>query len=286
MIALPPRPGRKSAAPSAPFRAAEASAEERARVLEERLSSLEREHNELRQAIFAAAQLQRKLCAPRQVRRGKFEIASEIFPVRYLSGDFYQVLDWGDTTGLAVADIAGKGFAAGLWVTHLIGLIRSCASSVADPAAALAAINSGLCKMQVELPMVAFFLARLDHRSGELLYCNAGLPPALLLRADGSVAALEVGGPILGVVPRSPFTCGRVELGRGDTLLSYSDGIVECRNAGDEEFGTKRLLAAAHSARHDSASVMLFSILGAAQDFAGSRPREDDLTLMVVRRVD
>lgn len=268
------------------FRAAEAGAEEQARALGERVASLEREHDELRQAVFAAAQLQRKLCAPRQTRRGKFEIASEIFPVRHLSGDFYQVLDWGDATGLAVGDIAGKGFTAGLWLAHLVGLIRSAPGSLPDPGAALAAVNSGLCRMQVEPPLAAVFLARLDHRRGELLYSNAGLPPAAVLRADGSVITLEAGGPILGGVPRAAFACGRVELGRGDTLLSFSDGIVECRNGREEEFGTNRLLAAAQSAKHNSASGMLFSILGAVQDFAGSRPREDDLTLMVVRRVD
>src|SRR5207245_441557 len=81
------QPSWRNAAASGNSRAARAGQDERTPLLEEQLAVLQREHNELRQAIFAAAQAQRRLCAPRQARRGRFEIASEIFPVRHLSGD-------------------------------------------------------------------------------------------------------------------------------------------------------------------------------------------------------
>jgi len=68
-------------------------------------------------------------------------------------------------------------------------------------------------------------------------------------------------------------------------LISYSDGIVECRNDRGEEFGAERLVAASQNAGHSSAAHMLYSLLGAAQDFAGTHAREDDLTLMVARRL-
>jgi len=252
--------------------------------LEERLAALQRDHNELSQAIFAAAQVQRKLCAPREVRRGRFEIAGEIFPVRYLSGDFYQVLDLGAATGLAVGDIAGKGLAAGLWLAHLVGLVRAHLSSGIDLSETVSAINEELWRMQPETPMVALFLARLDQQSGELIYSNAGQPAPVVLRTNGRVESLEAGGPLLGALPRATFAFGRVLLGPGDTLVSYSDGIVECRNDQGEEFGAHRLIAASRSAGFPSAANLLFSLLGAAQDFAGSCPREDDLTLLVVCR--
>src|SRR2546425_3339471 len=76
------QPSWRNPAASGNSRAARAGQDERTPLLEEQLAVLQREHNELRQAIFAAAQAQRRLCAPRQVRRGRFEIASEIFPVR------------------------------------------------------------------------------------------------------------------------------------------------------------------------------------------------------------
>jgi len=254
-------------------------------ALEAELAALRRQQNELQQALFGAAQLQRKLCSTRELRRGRFELASEVFAVRHISGDFYNVLDLGSELALAIGDIAGKGFLAGLWFTHLIGLLRIHASSVPGPAAATAAINRDLFQIQPDPPMAGLFLGRLDPHKGDFIYCNAGQPPALLLRRNGSVETLREGGPMLGAVAGATFNCGRVRLGHGDTLVMYSDGLIECRNARDEEFGTRGLLAAARAAAGSSASATLFSLLGAVQDFAGGHSRGDDLTLMVLRHL-
>jgi len=259
--------------------------EQRSIALEAELAVLRRQQNELQQALFGAAQLQRKLCSTRELRRGRFELASEVFAVRHISGDFYNVIDLGAEVALAVGDIAGKGFLAGLWFTHLIGLLRIHAQSVPGPAAATAAMNRDLFQIQPEPPMAGLFLGRLDPQNGDFLYCNAGQPPALFLRRNGNVETLREGGPLLGAMPHATFNCGRVRLESGDTLVMYSDGLTECRNARDEEFGTRGLLAAARAAAGASASSMLFSLLGAVQDFAGSHPRGDDLTLMVLRHL-
>ena len=258
---------------------------ERNLALETELTALRRQQNDLQQALFGAAQVQRKLCSTRGLRCGRFELASEVFAVRHISGDFYNVLDLGPELALAVGDIAGKGFLAGLWFTHLIGLLRIHASSVPGPAAATAAINRDLFQIQPEPPMAGLFLGRLDPHNGDFIYCNAGQPPALLLRRNGNVETLREGGPMLGALPHATFNCGRVRLESGDTLVMYSDGLTECRNACDEEFGTRGLLAAARAASGSSANSMLFSLLGAVQDFAGSHPRGDDLTLMVLRHL-
>jgi sigma-B regulation protein RsbU (phosphoserine phosphatase) len=259
---------------------------QRHRALEAQLATLQREHDELHQALLSAQHVQRKLCAPRGLRRGRFEIASEIFPVRYVSGDFYDVLDLDGAVGLAVGDIAGKGLAAGLWFAHLLGLIRIHAGLLPDPAAAVAAINRDLCGVPTGPPTASLFLGRLDLRRGELVYSNAGQPPALLLRRDGRVESLREGGTLLGAFPHASFGSGRVGMEPGDTLIGYSDGIVECRSDRGEEFGVRRILAAARKSAEASAHAIVFSILAAAQDFAGSQPRDDDFTLMVVRRLD
>ena len=254
-------------------------------ALENELAALHRQQGDLQQALFSAAQLQRKLCSTRELRRGRFEISSEVFAVRHISGDFYNLLDLGSDLVLAVGDIAGKGFLAGLWFTHLIGLLRNHAASVPGPAAATAAINRDLFLIQPEPPMTALFLGRLDPHNGDFIYCNAGQPAGLLLRRNGSVENLREGGPMLGALPHATFNCGRVRLESGDTLVIFSDGLTECRNSREEEFGTRGLLAAARAASGSSANSMLFSILGAVQDFAGNHPRGDDLTLMVLRHL-
>jgi sigma-B regulation protein RsbU (phosphoserine phosphatase) len=250
----------------------------RNRALEEQLAALQREHAELHQALFGAADAQRKLYAPRELRHGPWEIAGEIFPVRCISGDFYDVLDLGAATGLVVGDIAGKGLAAGLWSTHLLGLVRMHAGSLAEPAKAVAAINRQLWQFPSGPPMASLFLGWLDSRAGELFYCNAGQPPALLLRRTGAVESLSEGGAILGAIRDAPFVTGRTAMAPGDALLAFSDGIVECRNAQGEEFGAARLLAAARSASAPrpaqccSPSSALFRISSAASPGTTTSP--------------
>ena len=121
----------------------------------EELDAVRREQAKLQQAIYEAAQVQRRLCAPRELVWGEFEIAGEIFPVRHLSGDFFKVMRLDSALGLAVGDIAGKGLSAGIWQAHLMGLIQRCARRNSDPAAAVAEVNGELCKDQGERPLTA-----------------------------------------------------------------------------------------------------------------------------------
>lgn len=251
--------------------------------LQRELDELHREHSRLRQAIYEAAQIQRKLCAPRELVWNNFEIAGEIFPVRHLSGDFFKVMDLGSALSLAVGDIAGKGLSAAIWQAHMMRLVERAAHAHTHPAEAVAEINHTLCHDAGEPPLTALFYARLDPASGQLDYCSAGLPSPLLLRRDQFVWQLEVGGPMLGATKDARYSAGRVHLGPDDMLLVYSDGLTECRNSRDEEFETNRLSAAATALHGATANQVLFSTLGAVLDFAETCSPTDDLTLLVVR---
>jgi sigma-B regulation protein RsbU (phosphoserine phosphatase) len=252
--------------------------------VKQELDAVRREQAKLQQAIYEAAQIQRKLCAPRELVWGEFEIAGEIFPVRHLSGDFFKVMELDSALGLTVGDIAGKGLSAGIWQAHLMGLIRRCARRHSDPAAAVAEVNAELCQDQDEPPIAALFFARLDPKENELVYCNAGLPAPLLLRYNKTVERLEKGGPMLGALQKAAYDSGSVRLNPGDLLLAYSDGVTECRNSEEEEFEMGRLSAAVNAVAGASANQVLFSTLGAVLDFADACSPEDDLTLLVIRR--
>jgi serine phosphatase RsbU (regulator of sigma subunit) len=102
-------PRRKSAAKQT------ADSTENMLLLQQELDSVHREHGKLQQAIYEAAQVQRRMCAPREMAWGDFEIAGESFPVRHLSGDFFKVMELGSALGLILGDIAGKGMTAGIW---------------------------------------------------------------------------------------------------------------------------------------------------------------------------
>jgi serine phosphatase RsbU (regulator of sigma subunit) len=257
--------------------------------LELKLETLKKDHAELNAAIFEAAQIHRRLCAPTLIRHGTFEIASEIFAVRHLPGDFFSVEETDRGLVFALGDIGGKGLAAGMWVTHLIGLIRTHTAVNSDPHAIAAAVNRDIARLAAVEPLSTMFIGRLDSTNGILDYCSAGHPAAMLLRADARLELLSDGGPMLGVVPAASFDCGTVQLGPNDVMLVCSDGILESFDAAEREFGDQRLETEFRRAQRSSGDsrgsteAMLFSILGAVQDFAAPRPLTDDMTLVIVR---
>jgi sigma-B regulation protein RsbU (phosphoserine phosphatase) len=236
--------------------------------------------------MYEAAQVQRRLCGPRYLRAGSYEIASEIFPVRHLSGDFIN-LAWveGDLV-FAIGDIAGKGLMAAMWFTHVVGMIRRHILELGDPAAAVSAVDRELLLTGFEFPLTTLFLGRVNLESGELTYCNAGHPPALLIGKYNETHELHIGGPVLGAISRASFVNGRASLGPGNSLLAYSDGIAECRNESGFEFGTEGVVNAARAFSGSNSEVMLFSVLAAVENFVGSRHRDDDIALMVLNRLD
>ncbi len=275
--------------------------------LEVKLADLQHDYADLHTQIFEAAQVHRRLCAPRHVRFENFEIASEIFAVRHLPGDFFTVTEKSDGVILALGDICGKGLAAGMWTTHLVGLVGARVAVTSKPEAIVTGVNRDICLLKSFMPLASLFLAKLDPNTGIVKYCSAGHPPAVLLRANGEVELLSEGGMLLGVVPAAPYVCGSFELRAGDVLMIYSDGITESLNCTGEEFGYGRLeaqlrlaqacaddaVSSAADAVHESqlratqasdANAVLFSVLGAVQDFAAACPLVDDMSLAIVRR--
>ncbi len=253
------------------------------RDLEQKLAALRKDYADLYAALFAAAQVHRRLCAPSLLRYGSFHIASDIFAVRQLPGDFFVTQE--RTTGilLALGDVCGKGLAAGMWVTHLAGLVGLHGAASREPQAIVTGVNRDFCRMPA-VPLASLFLASLDPCAGTLDYCSAGHPPALLRRAGGELEPLSEGGPLLGVMASASFNQGRAHLRPGDWLVAYSDGILDSANQAGEDFGGERLKTQVRSVGDSSAETALFSLLGAVQDFAGGGPLEDDMSLVVVRR--
>src|ERR1043166_52496 len=126
--------------------------------LELKIAALQKDYAELHTAIFEAAQVHRRLCAPRLLGYQDFEIASEIFAVRHLPGDFFTVEETNDGIILALGDICGKGLSAGMWTTHVAGLVRAHTSRTTDPEEIMSAVNRDICLMPLVRPLASLFL--------------------------------------------------------------------------------------------------------------------------------
>jgi sigma-B regulation protein RsbU (phosphoserine phosphatase) len=124
----------------------------------------------------------------------------------------------------------------------------------------------------------------LDQASGRFTYVNCGHNPPLLLRASGRAETLLRGGPALGIFSDGGFEAGSVSLDRGDSLLLFTDGVVEPADGRDVEFGVERLEGAVRAAAGRPAAEALRSVIDATRAFSGRDEYDDDFTLVVVNR--
>jgi steroid delta-isomerase-like uncharacterized protein len=232
--------------------------------------------------LRTAAEVQRALLARTTHAASFCESAGSSSPCRAIGGDFFEFLDLptGDV-GILMGDVAGKGPAAALLAAMLQGMFVADAPIGGGPAATLARINTRLAARQIGSRFATLVYAVLSP-DGTLTYANAGHnPPALLSR--GGLHRLTVGGPILGMFEQATFDQDTLQLYAGDTLVMFTDGVTEARDAGDEEFGEIRMLACLAGKASSPPAALLGDIFDAVRAFCQQADQSDDITVTVTR---
>lgn len=235
----------------------------------------------LEQEMRTASAIQRALL-PNTHRTGSFfDAAAAAEPCRAIGGDFFDYIDLaGGALGFVLGDVAGKGPPAALLGALMQGSLVAQAHAGNGPATTVAAVNAAIVRRGIQGRFVTLFYGVLGPDGG-LTYCNAGHNPPMLVRADGNVGRLDVGGMVLGVFGDVQFLEGSEALGPGDHLLVFSDGVSEAMNEAEEELGDDRILACLATAEGD-AEERLRHVLAAVRQFTGDAPQHDDVTAMVV----
>lgn len=215
-----------------------------------------------------------------------WQLAAMLLPARETAGDFYDCVALPDgRLILVIADVAGKGLGAALYMATGRALIRSqIAFGVHEPAALLAGVNARLLEDTHAGLFITTFLGVLDPATGTLTYANAGHPPPFLLSGKGDMLAtpLNPTGLVLGIEPGVTWREESVVLGPGARLLLYTDGVTEAQDPRGAFFETDGLLAAI-DARVDTVAL-LARVRAAVDRFSGGAPQFDDITLLVVGR--
>jgi phosphoserine phosphatase RsbU/P len=127
------------------------------------------------------------------------------------------------------------------------------------------------------------FFGILDPESGALEYINGGHNPAVVARAEGSHELLRPTGPAVGVFADGSFRLGRLQLGPGDLLFLYTDGVTESRGTGDEFFGMERMLDVVAQPAV-TAGELIETVDHAVRHFTGAAEQHDDITMLALRR--
>jgi len=146
-----------------------------------------------------------------------------------------------------------------------------------------ASLNEQLCRSTDSNRFATFFLALYDDRARRLRYTNAGHNEPLLVRADGTVEKLSVGGTVLGAFEWVRYEEAATPLAPGDLLLVFSDGLSEAQNTLGEEYGEERLAQFAAAQRRHTADEIRRAVFEEIDDWSGGQERGDDQTVVIIK---
>jgi len=205
---------------------------------------------------------------------------------RMVGGDYYSFTPLsGGRLAIAVGDVSGKGMPAAMLMARLSSDVRYSAIAFGDPAAALEAVNGSLAEAGIEDKFVTLLLLVLDPVDHTLTLANAGHPPPLLRRANGSVEELgaAAAGFPLNVDRSRGYRSFAAPLAPGETVLAYTDGLSEARDREGRLYGEAAMREALRDAPPAPASAGK-AIVEAALRFAAGEPPHDDVTLVAFGR--
>ena len=254
----------------------------------ERLLAVAKENERIQAELKIAREVQSQLFPKAAPRAEHLEIYAVCEAARSVSGDYYdyQALP-GGRIALALADVAGKGISAALLMASLQSNLRVILREQGERASAaqtVTHINEQLYANTAPEKYATFFLGIFDEQSSELSYTNAGHLPPVLVRG-GEARILEVTGTIVGAFPFARYGESRIVMQPGDLLVCYTDGVTETENEYGEMFGEERLKEALVRYAGLPPDQLVPHLVEDIRKFTGSPELQDDLTLLVARRV-
>uniref|UniRef100_Q01YF8 Serine phosphatase n=1 Tax=Solibacter usitatus (strain Ellin6076) TaxID=234267 RepID=Q01YF8_SOLUE len=250
-----------------------------------RLTGRVLEQEKLRRDVALAAEVQKRLLPSQSLATPSAKLAAVSIPARSVGGDYYDFLDLGaGRTGIALADVAGKGVPAALIMSVVQASLRVLSAQQELPLPDLAAsMNHFLYRSTGTNSYATFFYAQWNDLDRRLRYVNAGHNPPYLFRAGGEIEELPAGGTVIGLFPRAAYDEVALELYPGDLLIAFTDGVPEALNPADEEFGEDRLKSVARSVAHLSVEEMSSHIVTEMKKWIQDAPQYDDLTFVLLK---
>jgi sigma-B regulation protein RsbU (phosphoserine phosphatase) len=217
--------------------------------------------------------------------RPEAEVFAMLEAARAVGGDFYDFFPCGrDRLFLAVGDVSGKGVPASLFMAVSKAYLKAFVKEGLEPPEALAHLNDELAIENDEGMFLTVFCCIVDLATGACTYANGGHNPPFVLRRSGRVEAVpDVKGPLIGIYEGRSFEAGTLTLGRGDLLLTYSDGVVEAENAEQAFYGEERTAEVLARLGGRPVEDVLRAVREDVRQFAAGAPQSDDITLLGVR---
>jgi two-component system response regulator len=254
-----------------------------------RRRSLEREHvestarlesmvAERAEQMRRAAELQAGMLPASPLKEDGFELAAHFTAAREISGDFY---DWyhsaPDRLNITLGDVMGKGLQASLMMATARAALRGAARIEPMDVGISQAAEVMSAALEVNHAYVTVFHCAFNLRSGQILYVDAGHGHARVLRGSKGQEVLPERSAPIGIFPDTQFLIGKVTLNPGDTLVVFSDGLLDLR----PDLATKDVLLPFDARRASTAQEMVDILAHGARD----KELFDDVTVLALKRL-
>jgi phosphoserine phosphatase RsbU/P len=237
----------------------------------------------LEEDLGLAAQIQAGLLPPASLRSEGWETAYFYKAAGVVSGDYCDLLDHGDGFHFIVGDVSGKGVSAAMLMAHLHATFRPLVSQGLPLERIMERASRVFCESTHSTLFATLICGRAD-RAGRVVVSNAGHDPALVA-CGGKLDRIGATGLPLGMFCNEQFATRELQLGPGDCIFLYTDGLTEATDASGDEYGIDRLTDSFMVHRRLSAQELIAACLADLTRFRAGAPMRDDLTIMVARRV-
>jgi len=231
-----------------------------------------------------ARRIQQTFLPKGQPRIEGYDIAGLNIPSEAVGGDYYDFIKIVDNQlGIAIGDVSGKGMGAALIMATFRASLKAEIRNNFAIRTILSKVNELLYESIERQNYVTAVYGVLDIANHIFTYSNAGHPPPLLVRRDGTVMELTEGGYAIGMFSGSSYTESSIHMDPGECLLLYTDGVTEARNAAGEEFGLERLKKIVVDTLSSDAAMTLETIVAEINNFKDPAHQLDDLTMIMIK---
>lgn len=253
------------------------------------------EKGRLEQEMFAAREIQQKLLPTGPLRVTGLAVSAFCEPAREVAGDYYDFLPITDSMlGLLIADVAGKGLAAGLYMAQLKVIVQSLSRLHHEPKEFLSAVNKVVAANLDGKSFITMSYGVIDVERREMTFARAGHCPlihvpanqpagmrkAQLLAPDGLVVGLQLDD---GTMFESLLQEQTIAIAPGDLVVWFTDGISETMNEAFDCFGEQRLAQVVEQYAHLPFDQLRSYILAELRAFAGGADQHDDMTMILMK---
>ncbi|MFA6980292.1 MAG: SpoIIE family protein phosphatase [Ignavibacteriaceae bacterium] len=216
--------------------------------------------------------------------RSEFDIYAVIEPAKEVGGDFYDFfLLENSYLYFAIGDVSGKGVPASLFMAVTKTLIKATTTIDLPLNEIIFKVNNDLCRENDSSMFVTIFFGRVNIRTGEVDYVNAGHNLPYIVAQNGEIKKIKKTGDIaVGILNDYPYLLEKLTLAKNDKLYLYTDGITEAQNIKDELYSDKRLEEFLKTQMQSSAKELVLNSVKEVKRFSDIAPQSDDITSFVL----